>query len=371
MESPLQRSGPFTLGNVLLAILFVLLGVALTLGSTDAITLAQALLTVCFALPALYLSKRPTASAVASCALLACWSVTFFAALPANYGLSPVLIMAPLSVYTTARHCTNRAIPRAALALTVVASVVSPAMWLIDAETFQLHYRTGSQFVDGLLTHWLVLGFAYLLGVYLRNRDHQRHMAMQRAQEAERELIARELHDVLAHSLTLIKVQANAGIVSNSTESLAEIRDTADAALADVRSLVSSLREGSVHVPTDVATVIDKFRAAGLGIDTHGLTADRPPLPAVTRLAHTRIITEALTNALRHQGPGTYVTITWAGGELSIRSRNRHPQPAGHHVGARKGLVGLAERAHSLGGTFHADGTAEDFHITATLPVKD
>ena len=371
MESPLQRSGPFTLGNVLLAILFVLLGVALTLGSTDAITLAQALLTVCFALPALYLSKRPTASAVASCALLACWSVTFFAALPANYGLSPVLIMAPLSVYTTARHCTNRAIPRAALALTVVASVVSPAMWIIDAETFQLHYRTGSQFVGGLLTHWLVLSFAYLLGVYLRNRDHQRHMAMQHAQEAERELIARELHDVLAHSLTLIKVQANAGIVSNSTESLAEIRDTADAALADVRSLVSSLREGSVHVPTDVATVIDKFRAAGLGIDTHGLAADRPPLPAVTRLAHTRIITEALTNALRHQGPGTYVTITWAGGELSIRSQNRHPQPAGHHVGARKGLVGLAERAHSLGGTFHADGTAEDFLVTATLPVKE
>ena len=165
MESPLQRSGPFTLGNVLLAILFVLLGVALTLGSTDAITLAQALLTVCFALPALYLSKRPTASAVASCALLACWSVTFFAALPANYGLSPVLLMAPLSVYATARHCTNRAVPRIALALTVAASAISPAMWIIDSETFQLHYSTGSQFLGGLLTHWLVLRVAYLLGV--------------------------------------------------------------------------------------------------------------------------------------------------------------------------------------------------------------
>ena len=65
------------------------------------------------------------------------------------------------------------------------------------------------------------------------------------------------------------------------------------------------------------------------------------------------------------------MTITWASDELSIRSRNRRPQPAAHYVGAQKGLVGLEERAHSLGGTFHAGGTAEDFHVTATLPVKE
>ena len=213
----------------------------------------------------------------------------------------------------------------------------------------------------------------YVVAVRLRDKEVERQARQREAQEEERLLIARELHDVLAHSLTLIKVQANAGLVASGTseEALRTIRTEADGALAEVRSIVSSLRAPTTREPSrqlsDIPKVVEGFRAAGLDI-----SADLPntpvTLPALTQLALVRIITETLTNVLRHQGVGATVRLKLSDSAgLSVESWGR---PQGETSGAGVGLVGIAERATALGGWVRTSGDARHFLVEAQFPQR-
>ncbi|MFG6302314.1 sensor histidine kinase, partial [Corynebacterium hesseae] len=296
---------------------------ALAFSSSGTVEVLEALLSLLFIPFFLVWRSRPIVSATGFLVLLLAWAVIWMNQLPTNSGLTPWALTAPMAVYTTSRYITQRLVPRVVLLITALGTFISPFMWRIDTETYLLRYEVDTPFLAMVVAHWAVLGSTYFIAARYFDRDRQREiLARERfhqAQEEERLLIARELHDVLAHSLTLIKVQANAGIVAANTDSgaaeeaLLSIRDNADTALGEVRGIVAALRSPG---PTalepaqqleHIEGILEGFRAAGLKVDAN-LPAEYA-VPSLVQMALVRITTEGLTNALRHQGVGTHVVV--------------------------------------------------------------
>ena len=225
---------------------------ALAFSSPGTVEVVEALLSLLFIPLFLVWRSKPVVSATGFLVLLLAWAVIWMNQLPTNSGLTPWALTAPMAVYTTSRYITQRLIPRVVLFITVIGTFISPFMWRIDTETYLLRYEVDTPFLAMVVAHWAVLGSTYFIAARYFDRDRQREiLARERfhqAQEEERLLIARELHDVLAHSLTLIKVQANAGIIAATADSgaaeeaLLSIRDNADTALREVRGIVAALR---------------------------------------------------------------------------------------------------------------------------------
>ncbi|MEU8304944.1 sensor histidine kinase [Actinomadura sp. NPDC048955] len=203
----------------------------------------------------------------------------------------------------------------------------------------------------------------------------------------ERQRIARELHDVVAHHMSMIAIQAEAApykvetVPDETRRDLAEIRATALDALTELRRILGVLRaeDGAETAPQPSLERLDELvgnaRGAGLRVETR-LSGDLAGLPPGVGLTAYRILQEALSNAMRH-APGSRVEvevscddgIVWlgvvngppAGGRGSVP-----PLPGGGH-----GLVGMRERAAALGGELTARPTSEGgFAVTASLPVK-
>lgn len=360
---------------------------ALAFSSSGTVEVLQALLSLLFIPFFLVWRSRPIVSATGFLVLLLAWAVIWLSQLPANNGLTPWALTAPMAVYTTSRYITQRLVPRVVLLITALGTFISPFMWRIDTETYLLRYEVDTPFLAMVVAHWAVLGSTYFIAVRYFDRDRQREiLARERfhqAQEEERLLIARELHDVLAHSLTLIKVQANAGIVAANTDSgaaeeaLLSIRDNADTALGEVRGIVAALRSPG---PTalepaqqleHIEGILEGFRAAGLKVDAN-LPAEYA-VPSLVQMALVRITTEGLTNALRHQGVGTHVVVELVlddAAALTLISTNPHPTPS-NVAGSGVGLVGVAERARSLGGRLDYSGDAHSFSLHAQIPMKE
>ncbi|QRP60552.1 sensor histidine kinase [Corynebacterium minutissimum] len=360
---------------------------ALAASSAGTVEVIEALLSLLFIPFFLVWRSKPVLSAAGFLVLLSAWAVTWMSQLPANSGLPPWALTAPMAVYTTSRYINHRLLPRAILLITALGTFISPFMWRIDVESYLLRYEVDTHFLAMVVAHWAVLGSTYFIAARYFDRDRQREaLARERfhqAQEEERLLIARELHDVLAHSLTLIKVQANAGIVAATSDSgaaedaLLSIRENADSALGEVRGIVAALRSPG---PTSlepaqqlehIEAILEGFRVAGLKIDAN-LPASFA-VPSLVQMALVRIITEGLTNALRHQGVGTHVTVELAlddAPSLTLTSTNQHPSPS-NVSGSGVGLVGIGERARSLGGRLDYSGDAHVFNLHAQIPMKD
>lgn len=376
------------LGDKILTAVAALIALFYLIGAwaaPGAIELIQAALSLLF-LPLIWVWRtKPVLSAAGFIVLLGAWAAAWISQLPANLGVTPWALTAPMAVYATSRYVERRSIPRAVLIAAFLGSFVSPAMWRIDPESFLLSFQLDRRYITLLVVHWAVLGSAYFIAARYFDLDRQRERLAQerfhQAQEEERLLIARELHDVLAHSLTLIKVQANAGIIAARTDSTAaedtlkSIRDGADSALEEVRGIVTALRSTG---PTalepaqqleHVQGIIDGFRTAGLEID-----AELPSsfeVSALTQLALVRIISEGLTNALRHQGPGTHVQLKLTlsdAARVTLTSTATSPTPS-EVSGSGVGLVGVKERAQALGGHLTSNGDAQKFTLTAELPL--
>lgn len=376
------------LGDKILTAVAALIALFYLIGAwaaPGAIELIQAALSLLF-LPFIWVWRtKPVLSAAGFIVLLGAWAAAWISQLPANLGVTPWALTAPMAVYATSRYVERRSIPRAVLAAAFLGSFISPAMWRIDPESFLLSFQLDRRYITLLVVHWAVLGSAYFIAARYFDLDRQRERLAQerfhQAQEEERLLVARELHDVLAHSLTLIKVQANAGIIAARTDSTAaedtlqSIRDGADSALEEVRGIVTALRSTG---PTalepaqqleHVQGIIDGFRTAGLEID-----AELPSsfgVSALTQLALVRIISEGLTNALRHQGPGTHVQLKLTlsdAARVTLTSTATSPTPS-EVSGSGVGLVGVKERAQALGGHLTSNGDAQKFTLTAELPL--
>ncbi|MFK0253086.1 sensor histidine kinase [Streptomyces sp. NPDC090445] len=214
----------------------------------------------------------------------------------------------------------------------------------------------------------------------------------------ERLRIARDLHDVVAHHIALVNVQA--GVAAHvmdrrpdqAKEALAHVRDASRSALNELRATVGLLRQsGDPEAPTEPAPglarldeLVDTFRNAGLPVKVMvELDGDSGPLPAAVDLAAYRVIQEALTNVRKHAGPGasaevsvvrvgvsTEVTVLDDGGADSAGSAAADPSAAAAEGGGH-GLLGMRERAGALGGScFAGPRYGGGYRVHVILPVK-
>lgn len=212
----------------------------------------------------------------------------------------------------------------------------------------------------------------------------ERAAAERRRADEERLRIARELHDVLAHSISVINVQAGVGLAlldqdpEQARTALTTIKDASKEALGEVRQVLGALRTPG-EAPLAPAPGLDRLpelteqaRHAGLAVDitTEGTRAALAP---GTDLAAFRIVQEALTNIVRHSGSRTArVLLRSLPGALEIRVDDDGPAAsgAGEPSGGGNGLVGMRERAAALGGTVEAGPRPDGgFRVRARIPL--
>jgi len=222
----------------------------------------------------------------------------------------------------------------------------------------------------------------------------QRRLAAQRISEQEllrqaseeRMQIARDLHDVVAHNISVINVQANTALhlaghePEHAWQALATISDVSRQALAELRSVLGVLRaDGPAAARTpvpglrDLGVLAANMAAAGLKVELE-TQASPAPLPASVDLAAYRIIQEALTNSAKHSGSArAQVMVRVRDGEMEIRVDDDGVdglKPAGQ-AGTGSGIAGMTDRAQGLGGRLTAGPRpGGGFRVTAVLPVS-
>jgi signal transduction histidine kinase len=233
---------------------------------------------------------------------------------------------------------------------------------------------------------------AWVIGDSVRQR--RRHAAVQREQsearavEAERLRIARELHDMVAHSIAVIAVQAGMGRRVIDTQpaearnALANIEETSRDTAAALRRMLGSLRRtdaGAGPAPRDPAPGLADLdglvaRSAQAGVEV-GLRRDGDPvpLPPDIDLSAYRIVQEAVTNVIRHAGVGRCdVAVQQDAGTLSIEITDDGSGGGGAGDGSRNGITGMRERVSLLGGEFDAGPRPDGgFRVSARIPLPE
>ncbi|MFH8882642.1 sensor histidine kinase [Streptomyces californicus] len=228
------------------------------------------------------------------------------------------------------------------------------------------------------------------LVVTLRERAHraeaEAELRAEQAQRLAREAIAREMHDVLAHRLTLLSVHAGAlefrpdAPAAEVGRAAGVIRDSAHEALQDLREIIGVLRgpgdadEGHRPQPTlaTLDALVAESRLAGMKVALDNRVTDPGEAPAATGRTVYRIAQECLTNARKH-APGTEVSLTVDGGPgegLTVVVENPAPtEPFERVPGSGQGLIGLTERATLAGGALEHGPTKDGgFAVRARLP---
>lgn len=201
------------------------------------------------------------------------------------------------------------------------------------------------------------------------------------AVEGERARIARDMHDVVAHSLTVMIAQAEgARLVAEtrgaaSIDALATIADTGRDALADVRGLLAELRRGERDSPQPsldrLDALVTQLRESGVTVEIATVNVAVPLRPQVDMAAF-RVVQEALTNAVRHgdRSQPIHAVLTWLPTALTIEVRSVGTNSAEvPHVG--HGLIGMRERVHYVGGSLSAGAIDGNFVVQAELPYSE
>jgi signal transduction histidine kinase len=357
--------------GVLLSLAAVVESVARTVSSdaTPQFGLGLCLVALAGTLPVALLRPAPAAVAVTAASVL---SLALFHTLPVA-GLVAQLIV----LYRFGRHqlvATGLAAPFLVLALArpdgsagvlavLLAALAPAAAWVGIAQRASaeaLVHRSARQAIAGTLLEHTARG--------------------------ERARIARELHDVVAHHISMIAVQAETarlttpGMPAAGARRLSEIGDTARAGLTEMRRLLGVLREdaqpeGAERHPQpglqQLNELLDEARDNS-GAATRLIVSGPPAtLGPGVELAAYRIIQEALTNARRHApGAAVDVELHYTGETLRLRVRDNGPGPSGEPAGGH-GLAGMRERAAAVGGRLRTGPAAVGgFLVEATLPVK-
>ena len=291
-------------------------------------------------------------------------------------------------LYATAAYG-SRAVYWAGLASALVGALVI-TVYLMAGPVFAgggLSWQTLPLALVMLVAAAFALGLAWTIGALVRtavrareNREAQQRAEAEAIAEQERVRIARDMHDVVAHSLAVVVAQADGARYAAgsdpavATEALATIGSSARSALADVRLLLGQLRhrQGDGPQPTlaDLEELYAQVRAAGvrLRVDVDPAPPGEPP--AAVQLAVYRILQEALTNALRHGAPGgpVDVRLAWLADRVDVGVRNPLP-PGPRTPKAGHGLIGMRERAQLAGGRLDAADEDGAFAVTAVIPV--
>jgi signal transduction histidine kinase len=260
----------------------------------------------------------------------------------------------------------------------------------------------GAMFIEGAAptTAILVAAVPVLAGVVVRTRrgNTQRLAVQERRHEGERALlqerqrIARELHDVVAHHMSVIAIQAEAGPYKvqdppkELVESFAEIRASALSGLKELRRVLGVLRSDTLDTApqpglADLDALLESARSAAVTV-TASVNGTPRPLPAGVDLSAYRIIQEALSNAMRHSpGAAVQVKLYYGDAALVVEVRNDRCPPRARapgeaagvpSEGGGHGIIGMRERATMLGGHLQAGPTEKgEFLVTAALPLGD
>jgi signal transduction histidine kinase len=272
---------------------------------------------------------------------------------------------------------------------------------IIVIQVFPRIYPNGDPYVINVIVGALCTAVVISWGLLVRvRREHLRtlrdravgmeteqRLRIEQARDAERRRIAREMHDVLAHRVSLLSLHAGAlefrpdAPPEEIAEAAGVIRANAHAALEELRAVIGVLRDGGAEddapeppQPTlaDIPALVDESRGAGMRVSCHLDVPDGLP-DALGRTAY-RIVQEGLTNARKHAPAAPVeVAVTAADGELVVGVVSRRPvgvAAAGEPLpGAGSGLIGLGERvALAGGGLQHGTDAAGDFILRATLP---
>jgi signal transduction histidine kinase len=298
---------------------------------------------------------------------------------------APMLV----AVYTTAAVCELR-VSLAALASTLLVVAV------LSVATADVEGRDTSAFAGAIIAALVTIG-SWGLGAYAQTRRHYMRELEERAASAERERvqlariavheerasIARELHDIVAHSVSvmLVGVRGARDVLRTSPDAaddtLARVERSGEQSLAELRRVLALLRvpEQTVesHPQPSLAELNDlvaDYRAAGLPVRLE-MVGEPVPLPSGVELSIYRIVQEALTNTLKHSDP-TNVTVTLAFHdarlELEVVDDGIPASPGATTTG--QGIIGMRERITLLGGeleTGQRDGGG--FRVTAWLPL--
>lgn len=238
--------------------------------------------------------------------------------------------------------------------------LISAGVMLVAGAMWQLHLREVEQRAE--------------------EAERTKDEAARRRAVEERLRIARELHDSLTHSISVIQVQAGVEIHlagkrgEEVPPALLAIKEaSADAAreLRDTLSVLRTSEDGDSSGLGQLENLVARARAAGLAV-TVTVTGTRCRLPHDVDQAAYRIVQEALTNVSRHAGSAcATVQLRYGPGELTVQVDNDGDVPSAPSAGQGLGLIGMRERVAALGGRLHA-GPQEDggFRVRAELPVQ-
>jgi len=337
-----------------------------------------ALLLVMSALPIAWRRRAPLV-------VLALTGVSAFGYEILGYATSIAPVGLLVTLYTVGAHCDRRRSRIAALLTAIgLALVLVLARWDVT--------------IGSIISNAVVFGTAWLLGDNVQTRrayvaslreraetaEQTRAAEAQRAVAEERNRIARELHDVVAHSMSVMVVQAGAArrIVDRdpdqATEAIGAIEATGRQALTEMRRLLGVLRDDGAAAMAPqpslggLEDLVDEVREAGLTVSIE-VEGEARPLPAGIDLSAYRIVQEALTNALKHGGPETQVRIVIAYGddEVSVEVLDDGRGAAAPLVdGGGHGLIGMRERAEVCGGHLTAGPRpGGGYAVRARLPL--
>lgn len=338
--------------------------------------------TVGVAVAGLALSQRRAHPLAAGLAVFGTWLVVIVVAAPVFVLFFGQFVPLAVAVFSLARYGSGR--------VPFVGAGLGAAM-LLFVDLFVPELQSPGEIVF----HWGVFAVVWGFGFGLHRMERGAHESNRRAIEAEvaaaeqamaavveeRTRIARELHDIVAHSVSMIVVQAGAAeqVVDDDPDyvrrALGTIRSTGTGALDEMRRVVAVLRDGDEPGTLEpqpglsaVPDLVEEARAAGLTTSLEVTGAERP-LPAGVDLSAYRIVQEALTNVRRHAAATRVrVALTYDDRALRIEVLDDGVGPIA--PGGGHGLVGMRERAALYGGTVETgpvDGRG--FAVRAVLPV--
>jgi signal transduction histidine kinase len=289
-----------------------------------------------------------------------------------NYPGGPVIVLPTIALFTLTRR-------RGPL----VAGIASGAVIVAG---YAVYLATGGRVTFDARVALFFLWAAAVVGIgtAVRNQVAAARASRERAAEhryrlaeQERLQIARDVHDVVAHSLAMINVQA--GVAAHvadrrpeqAKEALQNIKEASAAALNDLRATLAVLRSGEDRGPApslrQMSELLDHARATGLSVRVQGSPGE---LPAPTDGAAYRILQESLTNVVRHANQPRSVDVEFARRdgllELVVRDDGRGAAEPKHG----NGLRGMGERAAALGGRVRATPVDGGFEVRAELPIE-
>ncbi|MDI3345848.1 histidine kinase [Streptomyces sp. AJ-1] len=328
--------------------------------------------------------------------VLAATSAASLAVLVSSDPRTPVVMSAAVALYTVAARTDRPTTWRIGLltsaGLTAGAMLCGNLPWYAQ-ENFGIFAWLGLAAAAGDAVR---SRRAYITAIHERadRAERTREEEARRRVAEERLRIARDLHDVVAHHIALVNVQA--GVAAHvmdrrpdqAKEALAHVREASRSALDELRATVGLLRQsGDPEAPTEPAPglarlddLAERFRNAGLPVEI--ACPDRgDPLPAAVDLAAYRVVQEALTNVHKHAGPGARaeVSIVPVDGQVEITVLDGGPAatpvpgaaPAEPPPGGGHGLLGMRERVTALGGTCTAGPRfGGGFRVHAILPAQ-